>query len=45
MEDIKVALKELGCDGVDWIHLAQDTENRENGNEISHPIRKEFLDD
>jgi len=23
-EDIKVALKEIGCEDVDWIHLVQD---------------------
>jgi hypothetical protein len=28
MENIKMDLREIGCDGMEWVHLAQDSERR-----------------
>ena len=42
-DNIKMDLKEVGCEGMDWIDLAQDTSER--GNESSGSIKcGEFLD-
>jgi hypothetical protein len=48
-DNIRIVLREIGWEGVDWIHLAKDRYQwralREHGNELSVSIRGgEFLD-
>jgi hypothetical protein len=39
VENIKMDLREIGWNGVDWIHLAQVEGSFEHGNELSGSIK------
>jgi len=41
-----MALREIGCEGVDWIHVAQDRDRwwAQHGNGPKGSIKGEFLD-
>jgi len=42
--NIRMDLREIGWKGVDWIHLAQNRDSCEHGNESLSSIKDEFLD-
>jgi hypothetical protein len=45
-DNIRIDIKGIGCESVDWIHLAQDRDgSQEYGNEPSYFIKgREFFD-